>query len=474
MQLFLIVIISTSVGCGNKSASNIDSVSKESQITTEEMHESNEYADTADMEEPKENIVPPFPSYESDDSEWSVNTVETVTIEGFTYNAYISKDGMEALIYRIDTNNVGEVSCLNIPKQINGKKVTSLGWYGSIEDIYMLEEASVDGRNIFGDEVVFEEDTMELHYPVNKIIIPESVEEIREYSFAFMDKLESITIKKGVKDIAEGICYGCNNLKKISLAGSIENIASSAFANCKKIKKITIPKDNEFFKISNECIVRKKDDAIVYCYSNKKNYYIEDGIKTIATKAFANCSMKNIYVPASVEMIEEYAFDMVKNFDRLNPKSNNIENIIIDEENEFYEKDGQTIFDKRDNSLVVVIIDNNSSYVMSDKVVKIDDRNSVINYNWEKKSVEHVYVSKNLKQMELIDGFGMGFQCENIHFQSEKIPQIIVNDEQSSPLPVVTNIYVPKAAEKQYKELYSRYMSGERECISLVHRWNVE
>ena len=70
--------------------------------------------------------------------------------------------------------------------------------------------------------------------------IPESVEEIGSYAFAYSG-LTKVTIPENIKKIGEN-AFNETQLTEITIPSTVEEIGDYAFASCKKLKKINISK----------------------------------------------------------------------------------------------------------------------------------------------------------------------------------------------------------------------------------------
>ena len=70
---------------------------------------------------------------------------------------------------------------------------------------------------------------------LQKIIIPNSVNNIGDGAFALCCRLESIIIPKSIKIIKQASFYGCKTLKNIDIPQSVTTIKKGAFYGCKSL-----------------------------------------------------------------------------------------------------------------------------------------------------------------------------------------------------------------------------------------------
>ena len=105
-----------------------------------------------------------------------------------------------------------------------------------------------------------------------------------------------MTFPTGLEYIGSSAFYNCENLEEVHFPNTLITIRDS-FESCKKIRKITIPGSVEkLFYSFHGC-------------SNLSTIILEDGVGEIFGKAFAKTAIKEIYLPNSVIMSSENAFD---------------------------------------------------------------------------------------------------------------------------------------------------------------------
>ncbi|MDY5212704.1 leucine-rich repeat protein [Intestinibacter sp.] len=112
----------------------------------------------------------------------------------------------------------GEDTEITIPSEIDGKKVTCIG-YGAFADCSSLESITIpEGVTYIGEYAFCGCDALK------SIIIPGSVTDIAGYAFCECSSLESIIIPEGVTTISEVTFCDCPNLKELYMPNSIEEI----------------------------------------------------------------------------------------------------------------------------------------------------------------------------------------------------------------------------------------------------------
>jgi uncharacterized protein YjdB len=159
---------------------------------------------------------------------------------------------------------------MNIPSEINGIKVKSIGDNAFAECSTMKSTEIPDGVTSIGIKAFCN------CYDLEGITIPESVTSIGGGAFLMCDNLKSITLPSNLTSIEPSTFVGCDKLTSINLPKNLKSIGNGAFAECNSLDNITIP----------------------------------EGTKSIDKFAFDNCTLlKSVVIPNSVTYIGENAFD---------------------------------------------------------------------------------------------------------------------------------------------------------------------
>lgn len=135
---------------------------------------------------------------------------------------------------------------------------------------------------------------------LTSVVIPSSVEIIKDGSFAFCSKLKSVIIQGANLKTIERLAFGyCEELEKINIPKSVEKIEKEAFIGCSKLTDITL----------YESLTDLGDEVFSRCYS-LKTVVIQGPIKSIGEKSFNSCkNLEEITIPASVKEIKNNAFE---------------------------------------------------------------------------------------------------------------------------------------------------------------------
>jgi hypothetical protein len=288
----------------------------------------------------------------------SASAIVPYSYDGSTY---------EGLYYNVtDTGEIEIAGCyeyvrkVNIPIEIDGKSVTSIGEYAfykctSLTEITIPDSVTSIGYGTFSGctsltEITIPDSVTSIgEYAfrgctsLTEIKIPDSVTSIGQYAFCVCTSLTEITIPDSVTSIGEGVFFGCTSLTEITIPDSVTSIEGYAFSDCTNLKSITFlgsktgieegafPNCDPDMKFTTEdtygqegevvsvatnvtqLTVKHKEGKIpAGAYKDGKRLKevtLEEGITLIEDDAFANCdNLEKIVIPKSVTGIHYTAF----------------------------------------------------------------------------------------------------------------------------------------------------------------------
>ncbi len=202
----------------------------------------------------------------------------------------IQDDGTVAITGH--TEQIAEINKLDIPRQIERKRVTAIG-NDAFRNCDSLTSISIPDSVTTIDDWAFIGCT-----GLTSISIPDSVTSIGKAAFSDCTSLTSISIPDSVTAIGDWAFDYCTNLTSISISDSVTSIGDRAFACCTSLTSISIP----------DSVTSIGSDAFRNCI-NLTSISIPGSGTSIGSEAFLNCtSLTSISIPDSVTFIGNSAF----------------------------------------------------------------------------------------------------------------------------------------------------------------------
>lgn len=248
-------------------------------------------------------------------------------------------------------------------------------YYGKLEDWMNID---FDGQNglstntvyatpvLKGRSIYFLNEDKE-YYQLTNLVIPSSVTEIKDFTFAQFEQLTSVTFHENITSIGVGSFVNCDNLETIDVYA--KTIGAGAFALCDKLHTANIQNAVELSATFFECeelvnvtlpnTLKVILDSTFYRCLKIETIELPEGLLEIGNGNFYNCdSLLNINIPSTVIKYEGYNFYGCDNLqynivdgmyylgNEANPKmilfwtnENEIVNYVVDENVRFIEED---------------------------------------------------------------------------------------------------------------------------------------
>lgn len=158
------------------------------------------------------------------------------------------------------TEYIGSAAEVNIPSELDGKKVTVIGFY----------------------------------------------------AFSNCKSLSNVNIPDSVTSIGNSAFFGCGALTSIYIPDGVTSISSEAFMGCKNLKNIFVDKNNKKYCSINGNLYNKEKTVLIWYAIGKTetSFTIPDGVTKIGDNAFScfNSKLKSVIISDSVTTIGNSAF----------------------------------------------------------------------------------------------------------------------------------------------------------------------
>ena len=209
----------------------------------------------------------------------------------------------------------GSDSKVDIPAELGGKPVTSIGVYAfwncrsltkvtipegvtSIKDSTFWYCISLTEVNIPKSVETIGDEAFQFCDSLTEVTIPEGVTSIGDEAFQFCNSLTEVTIPEGVTSIGDGAFESCRSLTEVTISEGVTSIGETTFASCRSLTEVTIPKS----------VTSIGGCAFQSCSSLTKAT-IPEGVTSIRGSVFEGCSsLREVTIPKSVTSIESHAF----------------------------------------------------------------------------------------------------------------------------------------------------------------------
>jgi len=245
------------------------------------------------------------------------NTIKYIGFEGINYCDSLKSiklpESLEELGRYALGNNEGLIS-VTIPASV--KKIGA----GAFFYCSNLETIEVDDANDYytdEDGVLYTKDMGTLVcYPANKsgdsYAINEKCKKIEEQAFCDCKDLKDIVLPEGLDSIMSWAFAWCNSMESINIPASVRCITNgSVFYFCESLSTITVDKENPYYMVEDNVLFDSDKTTLVSFVPNNSltTYSIPESVDSIVFEAFFYPqNLKKVVIPTSVNYIGNYAF----------------------------------------------------------------------------------------------------------------------------------------------------------------------
>ena len=143
-------------------------------------------------------------------------------------------------------------------------------------------------------------------YDIN---IPDGVETIDTYAFAYCSSMTNAVIGAGVHALSNGTFKSCAKLECVYIGSGVTNIVMDSVSGCSRHKKFEVASGNPVYSSNLGLLLSKNGKTLVAVPNGLENVVIPDGVESFASGAFNDCAMvTGITIPASVAVIDDAVF----------------------------------------------------------------------------------------------------------------------------------------------------------------------
>ncbi len=388
---------------------------------------------------------------------WDMSKEVTVKQDGYTFHAYLSKDGKERWIYQADSGSDSKTT-LSFPEEVQGAVLTKLGAVPE-ED----EDAADCVCDIFGNseepwhlnddnwDYIFNRNTN----GIRKIICPSTVKSMEAGTFCCFTGLEEVILPEQLKEIPSYLLFLCVNLKKIVLPQNPDLTMAYGcwLIRCNHIKEVELPKGSEY--CMKDGMLLSKDKKMLYqVFVTGKTVNVPEGITRIATgavNAIDITKIKSVRLPSTLKKMD---LDAIQDERTEGELGGRIKSVTVASNNPVLAQAGNCIYERATGTLAV-FVGTKKSMILPEEIRYISDVHSQLG-----REIERLIVPAGFKAFKTNKCFGTGITVrEVIEFCSVTPPEVQEKGKKGEGLASVLYI-VPKEGEKAYKKWLER-LEGE-------------
>ena len=236
------------------------------------------------------------------------NTVQAIGIEAFSCTRLrdvVIPDSVTT-IYDGAFRYCYEMETLSL-----GSGVTSIGPAAFERSTAKVTLSSKNTAFSLQDNVLFDRNKTTLVQCFNGDVatytVPSTVKELGDYSFAGLDRLETVIIPNGVTRLGEGIFENCKALVKVDIPASVTEIGSEAFAFSGKAR-VSVAARNTAYCSRDGALFTKNMDTLLHGGAATGHYTVPNGVVSIENGAFAEAAITGITFPSSLKYVGRIAF----------------------------------------------------------------------------------------------------------------------------------------------------------------------
>lgn len=109
------------------------------------------------------------------------------------------------------------------------------------------------------------------------------------------------TIPEAVRVISDRAFRGCENIKKLIIPDTVTEIGKEAFSFMESLEEVSLPKN-----------MTELNEGLFWHDKSLKHIIWPDDLHKIGKKCFAEAGLDEVYIPSTVEEIDDYAFMKIK------------------------------------------------------------------------------------------------------------------------------------------------------------------
>ncbi len=143
---------------------------------------------------------------------------------------------------------------------------------------------------------------------LKEIRLPDTVRRIGACAFSYCSGLREVVLPEGVLELEKYCFADCTGLQSISIPAGVQKIGTGAFGCCGNQLDLRVHPDNPWFRAENGMLL-SKDGRILYgCAAASGAVSVPDGVEEIRERALGDNRITHISLPDSLRRIGRRGF----------------------------------------------------------------------------------------------------------------------------------------------------------------------
>ncbi len=264
------------------------------------------------MAEPeRENLVFDGWFYDNQATDECEYYTDIFTEDVTLYAGWINEDDGTAWQYTTKADDTVEITAytgkrryLTVPKELEGKKVTSIGEGAFAENSRLRQVTLPDSLTRVGDRAFFDCNSL------REIEIPEKVEQIGDETFYGCTRLSQVSIvTNGALKTIGAQAFAMSGITSVNLPVNLTDLASNAFYASTNLKTVSVASGNKTFRVINNALYNASGDTLLYYPAGKSgDYEVADKTISIGDYAFAYTKSQEVVFPKTLKTFGRNSF----------------------------------------------------------------------------------------------------------------------------------------------------------------------
>jgi hypothetical protein len=242
-----------------------------------------------------------FKPYDDDPEGWMYHSKDSLYVGDVVIPSQFTYDGLEYSVVSVGDNafaGSGLMTTLQLPASVVSFGSFCFTLCQSLSTVNVAEENPIF---LSSGGIIYEKEDLALFFAPRalsgNVQLLDGIKEIPSSAFQYC-RLDAVVIPNSVEEIKDGAFNSCPNLTEVQFGSGLKVIGREAFANCPFLQILDFS-NTQLKSIAFAAFMNCEDLNIVY---------LSDCLETISGCAFQYCDLIGISLPATLTTIEEKAF----------------------------------------------------------------------------------------------------------------------------------------------------------------------